>query len=367
VGMLDPPRPDAIRAVAECRSAGVGVKMITGDHGGTAREVARRLGMDPEAGVITGLELEAMDDAGLRQRVGAVEVFARVSPKHKLRLVEALQARSEVVAMTGDGVNDAPALKRADVGIAMGQKGTEVTKEAAEMVLGDDNFASIAAAIREGRTVYDNIKKSILFILPTNGAEALIIVAAILLGYQLPVSPVQILWINMITAVTLGLTLAFEGTERGVMRRPPRHRSEPLLTTFLVYRIVFVSLVAVAGTFGLFLWERVQGAPLATAQTVAVNTLVLFEALYLLNTRRLQEPIRRVEDLTGNGLVLAGIGVVLAIQALFTYAPFMQQLFGSAPVGPAVWGQSLAVAATLFVLVEGEKRLIGRGKPPQPR
>jgi len=362
VGMMDPPRPDAVRAVAECRSAGIGVKMVTGDHRGTARAVARRLGMDPEAGVLTGADLEGMDDATLRERAGPAQVFARVSPEHKLRLVEALQARSEVVAMTGDGVNDAPALKRADVGIAMGRKGTEVAKEAAEMVLGDDNFASIAAAIREGRTVYDNIKKSILFILPTNGAEALIILAAVLLGYQLPVSPVQILWINMITAVTLGLTLAFEGTEPGVMRRPPRHRREPLLSRFLVYRIGFVSLVAVVGTFGLFLWERTQGVPLATAQTTAVNTLVLFEAVYLLNTRRLQEPIRRPGDITGNRLVLAGIGVVLAFQALFTYAPFMQQLFGSAPVETGVWGQALAVAATLFVLVEVEKRLVARLK-----
>ncbi len=227
VGLVDPPRAEAIAAIGACRGAGIDVKMITGDHAATALAIADRLGLDTEAGALTGADLDRLDDGELDRRVDEVSVFARTSPVHKLRLVRALQAAGRVVAMTGDGVNDAPALKRADIGIAMGAGGTEAAKEAAQMVLADDNFATIAAAVEEGRGVYDNLEKAIVFILPTNGAEALILVAAILLGLELPITPVQILWVNMITAVTLALALAFEAVEPGIMRRPPRPATSP--------------------------------------------------------------------------------------------------------------------------------------------
>ena len=363
-GMLDPPREEAIRAVAECRSAGIRVKMITGDHAATARAVGRDLGIGEGRPALTGPDLDAMGSDELASAARDTDVFARVGPGHKLHLVEALQAQEQVVAVTGDGVNDAPALKRANVGIAMGRKGTEVAKEAAEMVLGDDNFASIAAAVREGRTTYNNIKKSILFLLPTNGGEALTIMAAIALGRELPITPLQILWVNMVTAVTLGLALAFEPTEPGVMRQPPRDAREPVLSRFLTFRIVFVSLILVTGTFGLFLWERMNGASLILAQTVAVNTLVAFEVFYLLNTRRIHERLRRPDDFLGNRYALYAIAAVGALQVLFTYTPVLQNLFGTAALDAMAWVRILAVAFSVFLLVEAEKAMFQRFRPP---
>ncbi len=274
VGLIDPPRRAAIDAIARCQAAGIRVKMITGDHAITAQAIARQIGLANPDAVVTGQQLDDIDADRLRGTAAETDVFARASPEHKLRLVEALQAGGQVVAMTGDGVNDAPALKRANVGVAMGVKGTEAAKEAAEMVLFDDNFASIAHAVEEGRTVYENLKKSITFILPTNGGEAFTLIIAILMGTALPITAVQILWVNMITAVTLALALAFEPTERDMMKRPPRPADEPLLTGYMVWRIAFVSAILVAGTFGLFLWERAHGADEALARTVAVNTLV---------------------------------------------------------------------------------------------
>ena len=225
VGMIDPPRDEAIRAVAACRTAGIRVKMITGDHAVTAAAVAAPLGIGDGHTVVSGTEIERMDDTALRATVANVDVYARVSPEHKLRLVQALQANGEIVAMTGDGVNDAPALKRADVGVAMGVTGTEVAKEAADIVLADDNFASIVNAVEEGRTIYDNLRKTLLFIMPTNGGQAFTLIAAIALGLVLPILPVQILWVNMVTAVTLALALAFDPTEPDTMQRPPRARA----------------------------------------------------------------------------------------------------------------------------------------------
>ncbi|MEA1888948.1 MAG: cation-transporting P-type ATPase, partial [Pseudomonadota bacterium] len=285
-GFIDPPREEAIEAVQVCDRAGIRVKMITGDHGATARTIARQLKLVNADDVLTGQELELMSEEELHQRVQDVDVYARVNPEHKLLLVRLMQEQGFIVAMTGDGVNDAPALKRADVGTAMGQNGTEAAKEAAEMVLADDNFASIAHAVEEGRTVYDNIKKAILFILPTNGGEALIILAAILFGFQqLPLTPVQILWVNMVTAVTLALALAFEPPEQNVMQRPPRDAREPILTPYLIWRVAFVSIILMTGTFGLFLREMEQGVSIEHARTVAVNTLVMFEIFYLFNSR----------------------------------------------------------------------------------
>ncbi len=355
-GLIDPPREEAVEGVARCRSAGIAVKMITGDHAATARAVARRLGVDRPR-VRSGPDLDAMDDAELRRVARETDVFARASPAHKLRLVQALQAERQVVAMTGDGVNDAPALKRADAGVAMGVKGTEVSKESAEMVLADDNFASIVAGVEEGRTVYDNIRKTILFILPTNGGEALTILAAILLGFHLPITPVQILWVNMITAVTLGLALAFEPPESAVMRRPPRRTGEPLLSRFLVWRIAFVSVLLVMGTFGLFLWQRMGGADLQTAQTVAVNTLVACEMFYLLNARFFTDGVFGLEALVGNRYVAGAIALVIVFQLLFTYAPAMQVLFGSRALAAPTWGAIVGIGLAVYVLVEIEKAL----------
>ncbi|AGA90611.1 P-type ATPase, translocating [Thioflavicoccus mobilis 8321] len=361
LGLIDPPRPEAVAAIRRCRAAGIRVKMITGDHASTARAIAAQLDLANHREALTGGELETLDDEVLCERVERIDVYARVSPEHKLRLVSRLQERGHVVAMTGDGVNDAPALKRADVGIAMGNKGTEVAKEAAEMVLADDNFASIAHAVEEGRTVYDNLMKSILFILPTNGGEALIILGAILLGFaELPITPVQILWVNMITAVTLALALAFEPPERGVMRRPPRNARQPVLTPLFLWRILFVSLILMAGTFSLFLWELGREVHLDYARTVAVNTLVAFEIFYLFNARYILDPVLNREGLIGNRYVLIAIGVLVLMQLALTYLGPMQTLFQTAALDAATWGRIVLVAASVLFLVEIEKAVVRR-------
>jgi magnesium-transporting ATPase (P-type) len=360
VGIIDPPREEAIQAVSSCQSAGIEVKMITGDHAITARAIASQMGIGDGVTVVTGSELDTYSEDQLREAAQRSDVFARVSPEQKLQLVTALQATGSVVSMTGDGVNDAPALKRADVGVAMGLKGTEVAKEAAEMVLTDDNFASIAHAVEEGRTVYDNLKKSIMFVLPTNGGEALTIIAAIVMGRLLPITPAQILWVNMITAVTLALTLAFEPSERNVMQRPPRDPREPILSGFLIWRIVFVSLILVAGTFGLFLWEREHGASIELARTVAVNTLVMFEVFYLFSARYLLAPALTREGLSGNRFVVYAIGLLLVIQLSFTYLGPMQALFATTAMSADAWLRVILVASSVLVLVESEKWLLRR-------
>lgn len=359
-GFTDPPRDDARDAVAACRSAGISVKMITGDHATTARAIGASLGIDHGREALTGEQLESMDDIALQQAVADADVFARASPEHKLRLVQALQARGQVTAMTGDGVNDAPALKRADVGVAMGRKGTEAAREAAEMVITDDHFSSIVAGVEEGRTVYDNIRKSILFILPTNGAEALVIVAAVLLGRMLPITPAQILWVNMITAVTLALSLAFEPAERNVMQRSPRRPDEPLLSALLVERIVLVSVLMVIATFGLFIWVRQQGLSLELARTLAVNTLVVGEAFYLFNTRYLTASSLNIAALTGNRYAVIATAIVLLFQLLFTYAPPMQLLFHTRGLDALHWLLIAAAGLVVFVIVEMEKAWLRR-------
>jgi potassium/sodium efflux P-type ATPase len=360
VGIIDPPREEAIRAVRDCQSAGIRVKMITGDHAITARAIGAQMGIGDGVTVVSGTELGEWNNEQLQEAVQRSDIFARVSPEQKLQLVTALQAADEVVSMTGDGVNDAPALKRADVGVAMGFKGTEVAKEAAEMVLTDDNFASIAHAVEEGRTVYDNLKKAILFILPTNGGEALTIIAAIMMGKMLPITPVQILWINMITAITLALTLAFEPPERNVMQRPPRDPKEPILSSFLIWRIIFVSLILVAGTFGLFLWERGNGASIELARTVAVNTLVMFEIFYLFSARYLLAPSLTYEGLFGNRYVLYAIGLLILFQLGFTYLHPMQTLFATTAMSAGAWLRVIVVASSVLILVETEKLLLRR-------
>jgi magnesium-transporting ATPase (P-type) len=360
-GLIDPPREEAIKAVARCIHAGIRVKMITGDHGITALAIAKQLKLINSDKVLTGTEIDALNDSELSQQVLDVDVFARVSPEHKLRLVSLLQQQGLIVAMTGDGVNDAPALKRADVGTAMGQNGTEAAKEAAEMVLADDNFASISHAVEQGRTVYDNIKKAIIFILPTNGGEALIVLVAVLMGFEhLPMTPVQILWVNMITAVTLALALAFEPSEKTVMQRPPRDAHAPLLSGYLLWRIGFVSLILMVGTFGLFLWEQAQGGSLALARTVAVNTLVMFEIFYLFSARYISAPVLNWRGITGNYIVLYAIAILLSFQMLFTYLPPMQTLFGTTDLTLEMWLRIVLVSTSVLFLVEGEKYLIRR-------
>ena len=358
-GLIDPPRDEAIKAIRVCDGAGIRVKMITGDHGATAQAIARQLKLVNTDDVITGHDIESMSEEELRLRVQDVDVYARVNPEHKLLLVRLLQEHGAIVAMTGDGVNDAPALKRADVGTAMGLNGTEAAKEAAEMVLADDNFASIAHAVEEGRTVYDNIKKAILFILPTNGGEALIILGAVLFGFhQLPLTPVQILWVNMITAVTLALSLAFEPPEQNVMRRPPRDAQQPMLTPHLIWRVAFVSFILMSGTFGLFLWVMEQGVSIEYARTVAVNTLVMFEIFYLFNSRYIIDSVFNWSGFTGNRYVLMAIALLIMFQLGFTYLAPMQTLFGTASIDLDMWLRIVLISSSVLFLVEIEKYVV---------
>ncbi len=364
-GIIDPPREEAIEAVAECKSAGIRVIMITGDHKLTAQAIAGQVGINNER-VITGAELEEADDEELRKWVRECSVYARVSPEHKLRLVTALQAEGAVAAMTGDGVNDAPAIRRADVGVGMGVTGTEVTKEAADMVLTDDNFASITHAVEEGRTVYDNLRKSILFILPSNGGEALTLLAAIFLGRSLPMTAAQILWVNMVTAVTLAMALAFEPSESDIMKRPPRPVNSSLLDRYFITRIIYVSALIGLGTFGMFTLTRSWGYSLERAQTMAVNTLVMFEVFYLFNTRFIVRPVLSWKGFFGSPLILGAAGVVIAAQFLYTYLPPMQWLFGSAALSAQDWLWCVWPGFVLLFLVELEKKVIGLPTVPKP-
>ncbi|MEQ8355727.1 MAG: cation-transporting P-type ATPase [Kiloniellaceae bacterium] len=360
IGLIDPPRAEAVAAVAECRDAGIRVKMITGDHAATARAIALQLGLADDPKAVTGHELDSLDDVGFHKQARESTVFARTSPEHKLRLVESLQSDGSIIAMTGDGVNDAPALKRANVGVAMGGKGTEAAKEASEMVLADDNFASIVAAVREGRTVYDNLVKVITWTLPTNGGEALTIVLAILLGLNLPVTPIQILWINMITAVTLGLTLAFEPTEPDAMQRPARIAKRRILSGRLLWRVVLVSTLMVIGTFGIYSWAINRGLPIEAARTMVVNALVVMEIFYLFSVRYTHGTSLTWQGLLGTRAVLIGVVVVVAAQFAFTYLPPMQTVFDSRPLsildGIAILGAGIA----MILIVEIEKQVAAR-------
>jgi magnesium-transporting ATPase (P-type) len=358
VGIIDPPREEAIQAVGECHHAGIRVKMITGDHVETARAIGAQLGLGVGRPAMTGAEIAMIDDVALRRVVMEVDVFARASPEHKLRLVRALQDDGQVVAMTGDGVNDAPALKRADVGVAMGRKGTEAAKEASDMVLADDNFATIARAVREGRAVYDNLKKFILFMLPTNGGEALVVIAAILFELALPLSPAQVLWINMVTSGALGLALAFEPAERGIMNRPPRPPGEALLSGFFVWRVVMVSVLMMSGALGLFLWELQHGTELETARTMAVNAVVAAEMCYLVNSRFILAPAISRMGLTGNRYVLFALLACVPLQWAFTHLPVMQDIFGSTSLTPQQWLKVAGAGLLVFGVAEVEKFVI---------
>jgi len=370
VGLIDPPRPEAIAAVAECRAAGIRVKMITGDHAGTAAAIAARIGLQNPLRVLTGANLDKLDDAQLAMEVTDVDVFARTSPEHKLRLVTALQAHGLSVAMTGDGVNDAPALKRADVGIAMGLKGSEAAKEAADLVLADDNFASIAAAVREGRTVYDNLKKAISWTLPTNVGESMVLVLALLAGLALPVTAVQILWVNLITGVTLGVAFAFEPTEAGTMARPPRPRDAPILSGALVWHVILVSGLFFAAVFGVFSYAIDKGYPLALAQTMAMNMLVVLEIFHLFFIRNIHSTSLTWAAVRGTRVVWAVVIAITAAQFAVTYLPPLQVVLGTQPVPPMDGILIVAIGAAFFAIIEIEKQIrlgLGDGRSPQSK
>jgi len=362
-GMIDPPRTEAIAAVRSCHKAGIMVKMITGDHAITAKEIARQLNIGQEKEkseakpvTLTGKELEKLTDEELIAAAEETSVFARVAPEQKLRLVEALQARHNVVAMTGDGVNDAPALKQADIGIAMGITGTDVSKEAADMVLTDDNFASITRAVEEGRRIFDNLVKFITWTLPTNGGEGLVILAAIFAGVTLPILPVQILWVNMTTAILLGLMLAFEPGEPDVMDHPPREPNSPILTVILILRILGVSFLMLAAVFSIFVWQKQQGYPLAEARTVAVNLFVMIELAYLFNCRSLTKSMFKIGVFT-NPWVLFGSTTMIILQLFYTYSPVMNRIFGSQPISGKDWLMIIAIALVVYTIIGLEKWL----------
>jgi calcium-translocating P-type ATPase len=358
IGLLDPPRKEAIEAVKECHGGGIRVTMITGDHKITAAAIAKLLGIGDGKTATTGAEIEEMDTASLQERVRDVDVFARASPEHKLRLVKAIQANNQIVAMTGDGVNDAPALKKADIGVAMGIKGTEVTKEAAEMVLADDNFASITAAVREGRTVYNNIEKAILFMLPTNVAQALVIMVAIFAGFMMPITATQILWVNMVTSVALGLVISFEPHERDVMKRPPRAVDRSILTGFGLWRVIFIGLAILVYTLWAFFWTASPEVSDELARTVAVNAITIGQVFYLLNSRYLLDSSLSVTAHLGNRYLPLGIGAVVVLQILFTYAPPLQRLFETEAVPLWVWPRLFLGGLVFFLVVETEKLII---------
>jgi cation-transporting ATPase F len=357
-GMMDPPRPEAMAAIRASQQAGITVKMITGDHALTAAAIGRQIGLcqDDCAAVLTGAELARLSDAELIEQAEKINVFARVAPEQKLRLVEALQARGHVVAMTGDGVNDAPALKQANVGVAMGITGTDVSKEAADMILTDDNFASIEAAVEEGRGVFDNLTKFIAWTLPTNLGEGLVLLAAIVTGATLPILPIQLLWINMVSAAVLGIALSLEPKEPDLMRRKPRNPKSPILNGVLIWRIVLVSIIILTGAFGLFEYELSRGASLAEARTVAVNVVIFVEIFYLFNARSLTRSPFQL-GFFSNPWAVGGASLMVLIQLLYTYAPFMNTLFSSAPISLALWLDVLAVGVAAFILIEVEKWL----------
>jgi calcium-translocating P-type ATPase len=357
VGLIDPPRAEAIEAVAACHRAGIAVKMITGDHAGTAAAIGRQIGLLNPGEVLTGADLDMLGDAQLQARIERTNIFARTSPEHKLRLVMALQARGLSVAMTGDGVNDAPALKRADAGIAMGRKGSEAAKEAADLVLADDNFASIVAGIQEGRTVYDNIKKVISWTLPTNAGEAATIMVALIFGFALPLTPVQILWINLITDTTLGLALAFEPTEKSTMSRLPRPRNEPLLTGELVWHILLVSVLFLAGVYGMYLYAIDRGYSTELTRTIALNTLVVLQIFHLFFIRNIYGTSMTSAAIKGTRFVWFSVLLVTAAQFAITYIPAMQQIFGTAPVSLFDGAIIIAVGAAFFAIIETEKQI----------
>ncbi len=364
--MIDPPRPAVIEAVRSCHAAGIQVKMITGDHAATASAIARQLNLlDSSSVAITGQQLSETSDEDLPAVAQQVSVFARVTPEHKLRLVRALQSQGHIVAMTGDGVNDAPALKQANIGIAMGITGTDVSKEAADMVLTDDNFATIVAAVEEGRNVFDNLTKFIVWTIPTNVGQGLVLLAAVLLGTELPILPVQALWINMTTAVLLGLTLAFESQEKNLMERPPRDPRAAILNLELIMRTGLIGSLLLAGAFGVFWWMLIgRNASPDQARTAAVNVFILGSIAYLLNCRSLTRSVWSIGWFS-NCWLPVGVAAMLVLQLAFNYLPWMNQVFHTEPIDGLAWLAAAGVSLAIYAIVGFEKWCrFGRGSAP---
>ncbi|MBE0521578.1 MAG: HAD-IC family P-type ATPase [Candidatus Methanoperedenaceae archaeon] len=353
-GMMDPPREEVMESIKKCKTAGIRVIMITGDHMHTANAIAKQLGIETR-GFLSGPEIEKMTDSELEDALENVSVFARTSPEHKFRIVTLLQARGEVVAVTGDGINDAPALKKADIGIAMGRSGTEVAREASDIVLADDNFASIVTAVEEGRNVYSKIQRIILWTLPTNGGEGLVVMAAILFTIDLPLLPLHILWINTVTAIGLGVPITAEPKEKGLLKRHPRKPGEPLLLPLIKRRIVIVAVLMVTASYFLFFRELGNGVEIDTARTVVLNTFVFFEIFYLFNSKSMYDYVFR--DILSNRFMLLGISIVIGLQLLITYHPFMNDVFGTAPLTLMNWVWIIMVSSTVFFIIEFEKYL----------
>jgi calcium-translocating P-type ATPase len=365
-GMLDPPRPGVAQAIAGCREAGIRVVMVTGDHGITARAIATGLGIaTAEAPVLTGVELDSLDDDELRRRVHSVAVYARVAPEHKLRVVRALQAEGDVVAVTGDGVNDAPALKAAEIGIAMGRGGTDVAREAADMVLTDDNFVSIHAAVEEGRVTFDNVRKVTFFLLSTGAAAIVAILAATVLRWPLPLLPAQLLWLNLVTNGLQDVALAFEPGEPHVLRRPPRSRAEGVVSRVLWERTVLAGLVMAAGSLALYRWELDQTGDLTQARTVALTTLVVFMAFHVGNSRSEWQSAFRISPLS-NPFLLGAQALALALQVGALYLPATQHVLRVEPIELAAWGRIILVASTVLLVVEVDKAIRRRFGGQQP-
>ena len=373
IGMIDPPRNEAIEAIKACHNAGITVKMITGDHHATARAIGMELNLSANGAVVTGVDLSKMSDAELDKTIQTTNIYARVAPEHKLRLVKALQNNNEVVAMTGDGVNDAPSLKQSNVGVAMGITGTSVSKESADIVLADDNFSSIAAAVEEGRRVYDNLLKSLAFLLPTNLGLAFILIYGIMFfpfnpitkELLLPMLPVQLLWINLVAAIALALPLAFEVKEPNVMNRPPRKPDEALFNGFVTFRVFFVSILMTVVTIVLFNWEyayslktgMAQTDALARSQSIAVTFIIFFQIFYLINCRSLKDSVFKI-GLFSNGFIFLGIGSIMLLQAMFLYTPFMQKVFGTASLDGKGLFISFVAGSLIFIVISIEKWIL---------
>ena len=373
IGMIDPPRTEAIEAIKACHNAGITVKMITGDHHATARAIGMELNLSSNGNVVTGVDLSKMSDAELDKTIQTTNIFARVAPEHKLRLVKALQNNNDIVAMTGDGVNDAPSLKQSNVGVAMGITGTSVSKESADIVLADDNFSSIAAAVEEGRRVYDNLLKSLAFLLPTNLGLAFILIYGIMFfpfnpitkELLLPMLPVQLLWINLVAAIALALPLAFEVKEPNVMNRPPRKPDEALFNGFVTFRVFFVSILMTVVTIVLFNWEyayslktgMAQTDALARSQSIAVTFIIFFQIFYLINCRSLKDSVFKI-GLFSNGFIFLGIGSIMLLQAMFLYTPFMQKVFGTASLDGKGLFISFVAGSLIFIVISIEKWIL---------
>lgn len=354
-GMMDPPRPEVVGAIEGCRKAGIRVIMITGDHAVTARTIAKKLGIgDKEPEVITGRELEVMSDADLFKTVKRVSVYARVSPGHKLRITQQLIQHGDIVAVTGDGVNDAPALKAAHIGVAMGQTGTDVAKEAADMVLADDNFTSIFNAVEESRIVFDNLRKVTFFLIPTGIAAILSILGSVLFGLPLPYLPAQLLWINLVSNGLQDVALAFEPGEKGVLSRPPRDPREGIMSRILIERTVLVSLVISFGVLYEFTQALDRGLSLEKARTIAMTTMVFFQFFQAWNSRSEMQSIFRLSPLSNPFLFYGMVAAVLS-QLAAVYVPALQWVFRTEPITGNEWLRILLMALTVVGVVELDK------------